>query len=541
MLSNVGIWGLIPPILAVYLAITTKDVFVSLISGIISGVAIVALALGQDFLTAFTGMINLLADKVSDSWNARILLFCIMLGGIVGMLNRSGSAHAFGSWAGKIIKRRSSVLFFSWLMGILLFLDDYFSALSVGSIVRPIADEKRISRAKVAYFVHTTAPTVCVLVPFSSWVVTIISQIRGSESFQTLGISEMDFFMRMIPYNLYVIVSLCLLLMVAISKRDMQPMFKSEERAILENRMMNEEVYGHCPANITHDNENSIARWFDMMLPLAVLILSCILAFPLSGGYNTTGSDGILISFVDSLRYADASKALTYGVSFTLFFTYIYFLARRIFNINYATSSLLEGMKSMIPALMVLALAWMIGHIISKPISEGGVGLPAYIDTILTKISMPLWLIPISMFVISSLVALATGTSWGTFGIMIPIAIPITITLATQAGWPADKLLNFVILSVAAVVSGAVFGDNGSPISDTTVLSAAGSSCPHLEHVATQFPYALIAALSSGFGILIASITMTPWPAIIVSLITVYLMYYCLSRPLPEIVGDGVS
>ena len=534
-MSNVGIWGLIPPILAVYLAVSTKDVFVSLVSGILSGVVIIVVATGQNVLAAFTGLIDLMADKLSDSWNARILLFCVLLGALVGLFNRSGAAYAFGSWAGKFIKRRSSVLFFSWLLGIIFFLDDYFSALSVGSVVRPIADEKRISRAKLAYFTHTTAPTVCVLIPFSSWVVTIISQIRGSEGFSSLGITEMDFFIRMIPYNLYILVSLALLLMVAFSKRDMQPMLTSEERAILENKLMNEELYGECPANITQDNENHNAKWFDMMIPLGVLIVACLISFPVSGGFFTPGETAV--PFMDAIRDADASKALAYGVCFTLFFTYLYFLLRGIFNISSATSALTEGMKSMMPAVLVLVLAWMIGHVISRPVAEGGVGLPIFIDNILRSVSLPIWLIPISLFVISSLIALATGTSWGTFGIMIPLGIPIAMTLGSAGGLEGESLLTMVILTVSAIVSGAVFGDNGSPISDTTVLSAAGASCPHLEHVATQFPYALIAAVSSGLGILIASFTLTVWPALITSMLAVFLIYYCLSRPLPKILG----
>ncbi|MGL4524454.1 MAG: Na+/H+ antiporter NhaC family protein [Spirochaetia bacterium] len=533
-MESAGFWALIPPVIAVYCAITTKDVLVSLASGIVSGLLILAMMTGQNALTMFTGSVDLLAEKISDGWNARILLFCLLLGGIIGLLNRSGSAQAFGMWAVRFMKKRSSVLLFSWLLGFILFLDDYFSALSVGSAMRPIADEKKISRAKLSYFVHTTAPTVCVLVPFSSWVVTIISQIRGSVGFSELGMTEMDFFLRMIPYNFYILISLFLLLVVAFVKRDMNPMHKSEERAILEGKIMNEELYGACPANITHDNDNPRAKWFDMMIPLFVLITACLLSFPISGGFFSTDAANSL-SFMDAVREADASKALAYGVIFTLILTYLYFLVRKIFTIQTGTNSVLEGMKSMIPAVMVLALAWMIGHIISKPISEGGVGLPLYIDNLLTKASLPLWLIPISMFIISSLIALATGTSWGTFGIMIPLTLPIAVTLAKESGLPADKMIEIVLISIGAVISGSVFGDNGSPISDTSILSSAGASCPLLEHVSTQFPYALLAAVSSGVSILVASFTLSAGLSLIVGLLCVSICFYFLSRPLPKI------
>jgi tetracycline resistance efflux pump len=528
-MESIGWLGILPPFVAIGLALLTKDVFIALVLGVTTGGVLVAVSQHDNFLIGFSKIVNILADELASATHIRVVLFCVVLGGIVGLLARSGSTAAFGLAASRYIKRRSGVLGLTWLLGMLIFIDDYFSALSVGSVMKPIADSKRVSRAKLTYFVHSTAPTVCVMVPISSWVVTIMSLLAGSEGFASLNMSAMDFYVHIIPYNFYVIIALVLMVIVAVSRRDFGPMLQSERKAINENLLYNEQKYGPVPSHVEIHDEAVGAKWFDMIIPLLVLIASCFFAFPLTSYLANEGTTSL--SFIDAIRQADSAYALAYGAVFSIVFIYIYFLLRGIFKIHMASEAMLDGMKSMMPAVVILALAWMMGHIMSESTADGGVGLPMYLSDVLGS-RFPLWLLPVSVFLLSGFIAIATGTSWGTFGIMIPIIFPLALTLTKSHGLDADTQLSMLLMSMAAILSGAIFGDHCSPISDTTVLSCAGSGCPHLEHVATQMPYGLLGAASATVGFIVGGVSMMPMLGLAAGLATLIVVFFLISQPL---------
>lgn len=523
-MDNAGFLSFIPPILAICLALWTKDVLVSISLGIVSGVLIVA---GGDPLTAFIKLTDLMADKAGDSWNIRILLFCGLLGGLVGLLSRAGSARAFGQWAARSIKGRRSSQLFTWLCGLLIFIDDYFNSLAVGSVMRPISDARGVSRAKLAYILDSTAAPVCIIAPVSSWVVTVISQIRASTGFSELGVGEMSFFVMLIPYNVYALLSLLMVFMVAATGRDYGPMAISEQRAS-QGYAFDQGRYGPAPGQMDPGDQSTHAAWYDMAIPMLILLGACIIAFPLSTYLSL--KPGTSMTLIDGFRNADASKALLYGIVFTLGVTWIYFMVRRVLNLRDASEAFLEGIKSMIPALVILILAWTIGHVISKPMSEGGLGLPLVIDAMLKGGGLPFWVLPLCVFFLSGGIAFATGTSWGTFGIMIPIVLPTAISLATSMDYIGEEVLQCALLSVGAVLSGAVFGDHTSPISDTTILSSAGAGCPHLEHVTTQIPYAFFVALCSAAGIVAGAVSMNAWIALGVAMFFFFVGFFFLTR-----------
>lgn len=528
-MEHAGYLGFLPPFLAIALALVTKDVIFSVFLGIASGALIHA---GGDPFAALIHITDLIAEKVADSWNVRIFLFCGLLGGLVGLLSRAGSARAFGQWTTSFIKGRRSAQLFAWFFGIMIFIDDYFNSLAVGSVMRPITDRRQVSRAKLAYIIDSTAAPICILAPVSSWVVTIISQIRGSSGFSELGIGEMTFFIKLIPYNLYALLALLMVVMVALTNRDFGLMADAERLAAEGTMLFNEERYGPAPGQLEMHEEAKGAKWFDMLLPMLVLIFSCVVAFPLTSYLAL--EKGTTLTFVEAFRDADASKALFYGIIFSLVVSYLYFLSRGILGIKLASEAIIDGVKSMVPALAILMLAWTIGHIISKPVSEGGLGLPLYIDHLIRTYSFPLWLLPLCVFLIAGVIAFSTGTSWGTFGIMIPITLPTAMSLARANGMDAEGVLNCALLSVGAVLSGAVFGDHSSPISDTTILSSAGGGCPHLEHVATQFPYALFVAFCAGVGITVGGYTLNPVAALGASAVIFFPFFFFLTKKDPE-------
>lgn len=515
-MEHYGLFGIIPPILAIILALVTKEVIISLTLGILSGTLIIAH--GNPFLAViiFTDKV---AEMTGDAWNVRILLFCALLGAFVSMLSKTGATKAFGLWASKYLKTKKSVLMFTWFFGIIIFIDDYFNSLSVGTVMRPACDEKKISRAKLSYILDSTAAPVCILAPISTWVVTVMSYIRDSEGFASLNMSEFIFFIRMIPYSIYPILALAFVVLISLWLKDFGPMKRSEEDA-QKGKLFNEELYGACPGNL-ETSSNDTAKWFDMVIAITVLIIACIIMFPITTYMGLIGSEGneeiktisqaaYSMSIGEAFTQTDASKSLFYGAVISLIIMYIYYLARKLLNVRSAGNSIMEGVKSMVPALVVLALAWTIGNVIKSSPEEGGLGLAAFLSETVKGGGFPLWILPAIGYLLGCVISFSTGTSWGTFAIMIPIIIPIATGLANANGFAGDAMLNVLLINVGAVVSGAVFGDHCSPISDTTILSATGSNCPLLEHVTTQIPYAVLVAIASFIGILIGGISLNP-------------------------------
>lgn len=523
-MDHYGIWGIIPPILTIVLAFVTKDVIVSLFLGILSGALIVA---GGNPALALMNLTDLLANSLADGWNIRIFLFCALLGGLVGLLTKTGAARAFGKWASSKLKTGTSSQFMTFIFGILIFIDDYFNSMSVGTVMRPICDKTKVSRAKLAYILDSTAAPVCIIAPISSWVVTVMSIVRDAQGFNLLGMTEFEFFIKSIPYNLYAIIALLMVVATIFFKREFGPMAASE-RLALQGVLMNEEKYGPAAGEVNEtDEQESRAKPIDMLFPIIVLIVAAVAFFPIVTWLNAIDGETITtfgqavgsMSLGSAFNDTDSSMALWYAVMFTLTATYIYYLARRLLNLKEASEALRDGISSMLPALIILTMAWSIGTIIKSPRADGGLGLGMYLSQVVSNGGFPIQLLPCILFVLSAVIAFATGTSWGTFGIMIPIAMPIVTGLATGIGLGQAELVNAAMISVAAVIGGAVFGDHASPISDTTILSSTGASCPHLEHVATQMPYAIFVAVCSFVGFIVGGLALNALVAWIAALV----------------------
>lgn len=514
-MTSFGVWGLIPPLLTITLAFITKDVIVSLFLGIFSGAIIVA---GGNPFAAILNLTDLIASVLADGWNIRIFLFCALLGGLVGLMSYTGAAKAFGLWAAKKLHKPNTSMLMAFFCGLVIFIDDYFNSLAVGTVMRPIADKNKVARAKLSYILDSTAAPVCILVPISSWVITVLSIVKGAEGFDSLGISEFSFFLRSVPFNIYAILTLIMVLTIIFTGRDFGPMKKSQELA--NQGQLYNPGYGDAPGELSIDDEELSkprVKPYDMLIPIIVLIAAGLFFFPMTTYLLTVGSDGIetlsqamaSMSLADAFNNTDASMALFYAVIFTIVITYIYYLSRGLFKLKAASEALISGIKSMVPALIILTMAWSIGSIIKSSPEDGGLGLAAFLSDTVVGGGFPLALVPVIVFVLSSLIAFATGTSWGTFAIMIPIVMPIAIGLSTAKGLSDDALLNATLISVSAVLGGAVFGDHASPISDTTILSSTGAGCPHLEHVATQLPYALTVAGCAFLGFIFAGFTLS--------------------------------
>ncbi len=511
-MASFGIWGLIPPVLTITLAFITKDVMVSLFLGIFSGALIVA---GGNPLVAILNLTDMLADSLNDGWNIRIFLFCALLGGLVGMLSRTGSARAFGRWAADKLHTSKSSLLMTWFCGLLIFIDDYFNSLAVGTVMRPITDKNGVPRAQLAYILDSTAAPVCILVPISSWVITVMSIVKGSEGFSALGVSEFTFFIRSVPYNLYALLTLGMVLYIILTGRNFGPMAKSIAYAKETGKLYNED-FGPAPGEIDDGGEanSAKARPLDMLFPIIVLIVSAVTLFPMTTylgaidgeGIATLGASMASMSLADAFNNTDASMALFYAVIFTLVISYIYYTARKLFTIKGASEAIGDGIKSMVPALIILTMAWTIGSVIKYSPEDGGLGLASYLSEVVVGGGFPIALIPVIAFALSALISFSTGTSWGTFAIMIPIVMPIAVGLGQAMGLEGSALLNAAMISVSAVLGGSVFGDHASPISDTTILSSTGAGCPHLEHVATQIPYAITVAVCALVGFVFGGI-----------------------------------
>ncbi len=506
-MEHFGMWGLIPPLLTIVLAFITKDVIVSLFLGILSGTLIVA---GGNPAIALMNLTDLLAGSLADGWNIRIFLFCALLGALVGMLSKTGAAGAFGRWASSRLSTGTSSQFMTFIFGIIIFIDDYFNSLTVGTVMRPINDKNNVSRAKLSYILDSTAAPICILAPISSWVVTVMSIIRSSEGFDVLGMTDLEFFIRSIPYNLYALTALLMVLTVIFLKRDFGPMARSEAFTQKTGKLWNEELYGVTSGDIEEES-NEKAKPIDMLFPIVVLIVSAVLFFPIVTWLGAIDGETVMtfgqamgsMSLGDAFNNTDSSYALFYAIIFTIFITYVYYLVRKLMTLHTAGEALRNGIKSMIPALIILTMAWSIGSIIKSSPADGGLGLGVYLSEAVISSGFPFWIIPAIVFILSAVIAFATGTSWGTFGIMIPIVMPIATGVAVGQGFAATEIVNVSFICISAVLGGAVFGDHASPISDTTILSSTGASCPHLEHVTTQLPYALFIAVCSFVGFIV--------------------------------------
>ncbi len=459
--SYATIAALAAPIIAIVLALITKEVYSSLIIGIVVGGFIYA---GGNFETAINHVLfDGFVASLSDSYNMGIIIFLVLLGALVSMMNKAGGSAAFGRWASKHIKSRVGAQLATVLLGCLIFIDDYFNCLTVGSVMRPVADEQKISRAKLAYVIDATAAPICIIAPISSWAAAVAGFARGAGAD-----SGMSLFVQAIPYNFYAIFTIIMMVVIAVTKFDFGPM-KIHERNAMEKGDL---FTSGTKVDIDETAANPKGKVIDLILPVVVLIICCVIGMIYSGGFfEGTG-------FIEAFSNSDASVGLVLGSAVAIVFAVAYLLIRRVISFKDAMSSLPEGFKAMVPAILILTCAWTL-----KAMTDS-LGAKIYISQLVEGSAGALQaLLPAIIFVIAVGLSFATGTSWGTFGILIPIVLSVF-----EAGNP------LMIVSISACMAGAVCGDHCSPISDTTIMASAGGQCDHLNHVSTQLPYALTVA-----------------------------------------------
>ena len=470
-----SVWSILPPIITIVLALATKEVYMSLLIGIFSGALLYT---NFNVIEAVMTMFDVLADKVGG--NVNILVFLVILGIIVAAITRSGATRAYGEWAAENIKGRRSAMLLTAVLGIVIFIDDYFNCLTVGTVMRPITDKFKISRAKLAYIIDATAAPICILAPVSSWAAAV-----GSSLPENSEIDGFSLFLQTIPFNLYALLTMVFMVFIIASQRDVFSMAayvkKNQEHFIVPKEYRDSE----------EEAPLGNGKIIDLILPLLVLIAACVYGMLYTGGIN----EGKTIA--DAFADCDSSKGLVFG-SFTAFvFTALLYLPRRVISFKSFCETFVQGFKAMTPANLILCFAWTLSGICSdKYLNLGG-----YVGMLVSANTDVVMFLPVIFFVVAIILAFATGTSWGTFGILIPIAVAVI--------GPNDA--NMLAITVAAILSGAVGGDHASPISDTTILASAGAQCSHLDHVSTQIPYVLIVASASFVGYMVDGYTMNGW------------------------------
>ncbi|MBR7088574.1 MAG: Na+/H+ antiporter NhaC family protein [Mogibacterium sp.] len=479
-------WAVLPPLIAIVLALVTKEVYSSLFLGVLTGAILYA---GADF----DGIVNhVLQDgliaSLSDGWNVGILIFLVILGIIVALMNLSGGSKAFGGWALKRVKSRVAAEIATVILGIIIFVDDYFNCLTVGSVMKPVTDEFKVSRAKLAYIIDATAAPVCIIAPVSSWAAAV-SSFAGEGQ----GIS---LFIKCIPYNFYALFTLVMMFSLIFMKFDYATMAKYEMNAV-ENGDLFTVADENAQTADAAEMGSDKGIVMDLVFPVLVLVVSCVLGMVYTGGFF----DGA--GFVTAFSDSDASVGLSMGGLVALIIIIVYYMIRRTISFKECMSCIPEGMKAMVSPILVLTLAW------SLKAMTDSLGLADYVSGLVEGMQgAAVGIIPAVLFLIACVLAFASGTSWGTFGILIPLGLAITEShpeLATPI--------------IAACMAGAVYGDHCSPISDTTIMASAGANCNHVSHVSTQLPYATTVAVVSAVSYVIAGFTSSPVIPLVVGVV----------------------
>ena len=466
------IWFMVPPVVAIVLALITKEVYSSLFVGILIGGA---------FWSGFKAeatILHVFQDGVvgvlTDSYNMGILVFLVILGVMVCMMNKAGGSAAFGRWAKEHIKTRAGAQLATIALGVLIFIDDYFNCLTVGSVMRPVTDSHNVSRAKLAYLIDATAAPICIIAPISSWAAAVTGFVKGEDGF--------SIFIRAIPYNYYAILTIIMMVTLVLAKEDYGPM-KAHEKNAIEGDLF---TTGDRPFENT--SENAIynkGKVIDLVFPILSLIVCCVIGMIYSGGFfSGTG-------FVEAFSGSDASVGLMLGSFFAMVITIVFYAVRKVLRFSDSMACIPEGFKAMVPAILILTFAWTL-----KAMTDS-LGAAPFVASVMNSAAGGLMnLLPAIIFLVGCFLAFATGTSWGTFGILIPIGV--AVFQGTNE--------TMMIISISACMAGAVCGDHCSPISDTTIMASAGAQCNHVNHVSTQLPYAMTVAAVSCVTYMIAGI-----------------------------------
>ena len=470
-----SLWSLFPPVLAIVLALITKEVYSSLFMGILAGGLLYSNFNPEGTLHHILqdGMIAVLSDR----YNVGILIFLVILGALVCLMNKSGGSAAFGRWAEKHIKSRVGAQLATVLLGCLIFIDDYFNCLTVGSVMRPVTDKHKISRAKLSYLIDSTAAPICIIAPISSWAAAVAAFAEDGEG--------LNLFIRAIPFNFYALITVVMILLLVTTKTEYGKMEVYEKHA-----KAGDLFSGHNPyASMDEGSALAKGKVRDLILPILILILCCVIGM-IHSGHFFDPTDENYMSFAKAFAGSDASVGLAGGSMTALIFSMIYFHFRKTIHFKDIMESIPEGFKAMVPAIMILTFAW------TLKVMTDSLGATLFVRDFVRSQAMGMQLLmPAIVFLVGCLLAFATGTSWGTFGMLIPIV---------QSVFTMDNPM--AVVCIAACMSGAVCGDHCSPISDTTIMASAGAECDHVDHVTTQLPYAITAAAVSLTGYLLTGV-----------------------------------
>lgn len=496
------IWALLPPLVAIVLALITKEVYSSLFVGIVVGALIYS---GFKFEGTVTQIFEGGIIKVlSDSYNVGILIFLVILGSVVCMMNKAGGSAAFGRWASKKIHTRVGAELAAIILGILIFIDDYFNCLTVGSVMRPVTDRHHVSRAKFAYLIDATAAPVCIIAPISSWAAAVSGFVEGQDG--------LAIFVRTIPYNFYAILTIVMMVGMVLMKTEFGAMRTHEINAL------NGDLYTTSARpyeNATDDETpNPRGKVIDLVIPIVVLVICCVISMIYTGGFFS-GTD-----FVTAFSQSDASTGLAMGSAFGLVFAIIFYMIRRVINFRDCMGCIPEGFKAMVPAIMILTFAWTL-----KAMTDS-LGAAVFVEEAMRSVAGGIEVIlPAIIFLVGCGLAFATGTSWGTFGILIPIVVAVFEKSSPE----------MMIISMSACMAGAVCGDHCSPISDTTIMASAGAQCDHVTHVSTQLPYAILVAAVSFVTYIVAGFVKTAWIALPVGIVLMLIVLFVIKmmNPMP--------
>jgi len=493
-------WSLLPPVIAIGLALITKEVYSSLFIGVLVGGLLYANFNLELAFTTIVGSESGIIGKLGDEWNVGILVFLVILGIIVVLVNRAGGSAAYGTWAAKRIRSKSGAGLATLGLGALIFVDDYFNCLTVGSVMRPVTDKEKMSRAKLAYIIDSTAAPVCIIAPISSWAAAVVGVVDGVDGLQL--------FINAIPYNFYAFLTIAMIIVLSVLKFDFGPMRRAEMAAEKNDMAAGGALEGNEEAE---EKISSKGKVIDLILPVVVLIASCIVGMIYTGGFFEGET------FINSFANCDASVGLALGSMISLLFTFVYYLIRRVIPFRDMMDSIPKGFSQMVPAIMILLLAWTLSGM------TGLLGADVFVASLLDGSTALMNLLPALVFVVAIGLAFATGTSWGTFSILLPIVAKVV---------SANPELLVIVTS--ACLAGAVCGDHCSPISDTTIMASAGARCNHVMHVSTQLPYALTVAAVSAVMYIVAGFVQN-WliclPLAIVAMVAVLLVIRACVKP----------
>ena len=475
------VMALLPPVIAIALALLTKEVYSSLFVGILAGSLIYT---NWNPWNMVLNSFDVMISKICDSWNVGILIFLVLLGMMVSMINKAGGSAAYGRWAAKRIKNKAGAKIATCLLGMMIFIDDYFNCLTVGSVMRPVTDKFKVSREKLAYVIDATAAPVCIIAPISSWAAAVSSVAPEGEG--------LSLFISSIPYNLYALLTLFTVLFMAKIGLDYGKMKTCEDNAAL--------GLGYPENENTAAAANSKGTVMDLVLPIVTLIVSCVLTMIYTGGFFDPES-GVYMNFVDAFAGCDASMGLVLGSFFALVVTFLLYLPRKVITFKQFADSFVDGFRAMVSSILILIFAWTLSGVTNQ------LGAKVFVAELVRGAAGGLAnFLPAIIFLIGCFLAFSTGTSWGTFGVLLPIVCAV---------FPSGELM---VISVAACLAGAVCGDHCSPISDTTIMASAGADCDHIAHVNTQLPYALTVAGVTFVGYILAGFVQNAWIVLPVSL-----------------------